>query len=226
MSTGVLGSPDEYLRGDGGSGHPAYKPYPTDFQQQIEIMLQAGATPNGVAALKMFPEHFDSTLGSRWAERLPRLKYVQLIRRDLLGQAISLSIARQTDSYAHWMPERRQAIYSRAHLQRCLDWLVTGEARWSLFFAQNGIMPLVMTYEELCEDPEAVISAIARHVGVPDAKIGEDLQQPRVQRGGRNEEWRARFIAESRDTGVLPPLRPVTFREHLWRSDDAADAPG
>jgi LPS sulfotransferase NodH len=224
MSTGVLGSPDEFLRGDGGSGHPAFKPYPTDFQQQIEIMLQAGATPNGVCALKMFPEHFDSTPGSRWAERLPRLKYVHLIRRDLLGQAISLSMARQTDSYAHWMPERRPALYSRAHIQRCLDWLATGEARWSLFFAQNGLAPLVVTYEELCENPDAVIGALARHVGVPDAKIGDDPDEPRVQRDGRNDEWRARFVAESGDIGVLPPLTPVTFKEHLWRAEDVAEA--
>ena len=64
ISTGVMGWPDEFLRGDGGSGHPDYKPYPTDFQQQIRIMLEAGATPNGVCGLKMFPEHFDSTRGS------------------------------------------------------------------------------------------------------------------------------------------------------------------
>ena len=88
LSTGVLGAPSEWLRGDGGTGHDDYRPYPTDVEQQIKIMLRAGASPNGVCALKMFPEHFDSTLGSRWAERLPRLKFVQLLRRDLLGQAI------------------------------------------------------------------------------------------------------------------------------------------
>jgi LPS sulfotransferase NodH len=220
-STGVLGCPGEFLRGDGGPGHPDYRPYPKDTEQQIRIMLEAGATPNGVRALKMFPEHFDSTPGSRWAERLPGLKYVQLIRRDLLGQAISLSIARQTDSYAQGMPERRPAKYSRAHIARCLDWLATGDARWALFFAQNGLAPLIITYEELCSDPQAIVSAIGRHVGIPDAKIGASVQVPRIQRDARSDEWRARFIAESRDLEVS--LQGTSYAEHLWRPDDDDD---
>jgi len=217
QSTGVLGAPYEWLRGDGGTGHDDFKPYPTDPEQQLAIMRQAGATPNGVCALKMFPEHFDATSQARWAERMPNLKFVQLIRRDLLGQAISLSIARQTDSYADWMPEQRPAVYSRAHIARCMDWLAAGDARWSLYFAQNGVTPLIVTYEELCEDPQGVVTAIARHVGLRHATIGSQSAGPRVQRNGRSDEWRARFVAESGDLGVLPGLRGVTYAEHLWR---------
>lgn len=220
-STGVLGAPREWLRGDGGSAHEDYLPYPQEVEEQLRMVLLAGATPNGVAALKMFPEHFDSTEGVRWAERLPALKFVQLVRADLLGQAISLSIARQTDCYAHWMPEQRRPIYSRAHIQRCMDWLACGDARWALFFARNGIRPLVVSYEQLCEDPQAVVSAIGRHVGVPDARVGVPSLDMRVQRNDRSLEWRERFIAESRDLGSLPSAKAVTFAEHLWREDDA-----
>ena len=125
------------------------------------------------------------------------------------------------------MPERRPAVYSHAHIERCKDWLATGDARWSLFFARNEIAPLVVTYEDLCADPQSVISAIGRHVGAPGATIGAEICGPRVQRSARNDEWRDRFIAESKDLGVLPALKGVTFAEHLWRREDecAADEP-
>jgi LPS sulfotransferase NodH len=228
QSTGVLGVPAEWLRGDGGPGPDGHEPYPTDVEQQMRLMLRAAATPNGVCALKMFPHHFDATLGSRWAERMPDLKFVQLIRWDLLGHAISLSIAHQTESYNHLMPEQRPAFYSREHIQHCMDYLAAGNARWSLFFAQNGIFPLVITYEALCEDPQAVVDAIGRHVGVPEASIGKLPADLRVQRNQRSSEWRARFIAETRDLAALPPcqgwacadpLRPAGAQEDRRRAD-------
>jgi LPS sulfotransferase NodH len=207
QSTGVLGFPGEWLRGDGCSGPEGHEPYPADVEQQMRLMLRAGTTPNGVCALKMFPHHFDMTLASRWAERMPGLKFIQLIRQDLLGHAISLSIAHQTESYNHLMPERRPAFYSREHIQHCMDYLAGGEGRWSLFFAQNGISPLVVTYEALCEDPQGVVSAIGRHVGVPDATIRKPPAALRVQRSERTSEWRERFIAEVHDLGALPRCR-------------------
>jgi LPS sulfotransferase NodH len=181
----------------------------------MQLMLRAGTTPNGVCALKMFPHHFDQTLGSRWAERMPGLKFVQLIRQDLLGHAISLSIAHQTESYNHRMPERRPALYSREHIQHCMDYLAAGRARWSLFFAQNGICPLMITYEALCEDPQAVVSAIGRHVGAPEASIGTPSVALHVQRDQRTSEWRARFIAEARDLASLPPCQGWTCADQL-----------
>jgi hypothetical protein len=85
-------------------------------------------------------------------------------------------------------------------------------------------MPLVVIYEDLCRDAQAVITAIAHHVGVPDAVIGAPVIQPRVQRDERSLEWRERFVRESGDLGVLPLGRVVTFDEHLWRPSDGRAA--
>lgn len=215
QSTGVLGFPGEWLRGDGCPGPDGHEPYPTDVEEQMRLMLRAGATPNGVCALKMFPHHFDQTLASRWAERMPGLKYVQLIRQDLLGHAISLSIAHQTESYNHLTPERNPPFYSRDHIQHCMSYLAGGRARWSMFFARNGICPLVVTYEALCEDPQAVVDAIAGHVGVAEARIGNLPVEFRVQRSQRTSEWRERFIAESHDLAAMPPCRGWACGEPL-----------
>jgi LPS sulfotransferase NodH len=224
QSTGVLGFPGEWLRGDGGPGPDGLEPHPTDIEPQIQLMQSAGATPNGVCALKMFPHHFDQASASRWAERMPGLKFVHLIRRDLLGHAISLSVAHQTGSYNHLTPERRPAVYSRDHIRHCMDYLAAGDARWRVFFAQSGIFPLVVTYEDMCEDPQAVVSAIGRHVGVPEASIGKLPAALRIQRNERNSEWRARLIAESHDLAVLPQCRAWAVGELLKSAPVALEA--
>ena len=171
LSTGVLGLPSEWLRGDDGPASSRYETYPSDPKAQLAFVLRDGVTPNGVYGLKMFPEHFDTTTESRWTEALPRLHYVDLVRRDLLGQAVSLSIARQTDSYGVWTPECREPVYDRDHIRRCLHFIALGEARWRLFYAANDIRPLQLVYEEVTADPQGAVDNVARLLGVEGARI-------------------------------------------------------
>lgn len=168
-----------------------------------------GATSNGVYGLKMFTEHFDVTRQTRWCSRLPNLRYVRLERRDILGQAISLSIARQTGSYASWITERMEPVYDRKHVQSCLDFIVTGKARWRLFFAQNAISPLELVYQVVVTNPQRAIDAIGQLVSVSDAVINYEAVDTSPQRGARNELWRDRFIAATADLDVIPPLTPT-----------------
>ncbi len=154
----------------------------------------------------MFPEHFDATLSSAWATRLPRLSYVHLAREDVLGQAISLAIARQTGSYAHWSTEAAEPVYDAAQIRRCLDFVLTGEARWDAFFALNGIQPLRLRYDAVERSPERAVAAIAALMDVERADIDWSAQMTRRQRTGRNDEWRDRFLEESGNLFSLPTL--------------------
>lgn len=215
-STGLLGLPYEWLRGDGGTAHWDYENYPRDSEGQLQIMLRDGTTPNGVCSVKMFPEHFDTRTDSGWAERMPGLQYVYLVRQDLLGQAISLSLARQTDSYAHWMPAQREPVYDREHIRRCMDFIATGDARWRLFFANNQITPLYITYEELSQSPQETVDKIAALVGVEGARIDTTAFNTTVQRNALNDEWRARFIKDQGDLSVLPALEGIPYEGALW----------
>ena len=189
----------------------------------MKFMFTDGRTPNGVCAIKMFPEHFDSRLESRWAERLPDARYVYLTRRDVLGQAISLSVARQTNSYGDWMPKDREPAYDAGHIRRCLANIIEGEARWRLFFALNGIMPLEMIYEDLVEEPQREIDRIAHFVGVENAIIDWSAFHPNVQRNAVNEELRRRFIADSADLKLLPVLTHSGYYDTHWTDTHEPD---
>src|ERR1700687_5667641 len=80
-STGMLGNPLEYFNGAGRRmlGQPDY---PDDPARQIDWILTAGATPNGIYGVKIFPAQFDQVEKAiRWTEMLPNLAFVLLRRR-------------------------------------------------------------------------------------------------------------------------------------------------
>ena len=215
-STGVLGFPWEWLRGDGGLAHHDFETYTTDAQEQVEAVLREGQTPNGICSLKMFPEHFDTRTESNWAKRLPALHYVYLTREDILGQAISLAIARQTHSYASWTARYHDPIYSTEQIRRCLNFLATGEARWRMFFAMNGISPLKLVYEKMVQVPQETVNAVAELVGLTSTPIDWRNLNVTVQRDGVNSEWRERFMAENGNTATLPALTSAGVYDTLY----------
>ena len=208
-STKVLGYPWEWIRGDGGLAHHSFESYTSDAQEQIDAVLNKGRTSNGVCALKMLTEHFDSRAPSLWVKKMPALKYIYLTRDDLLGQAISLSIARQTNSYGSWTTRQSAPVYDADHINYCLDFIALGEARWRKFFAINNISPLVITYEKIVEAPQSTVDDIAKLVGIRDAPIDWKGVNAEIQRDLTTVEWRARFTAERGGVAELPSLSLV-----------------
>ena len=78
------------------------------------------------------------------------------------------------------------------------------DARWTLFFARTGIVPLRLVYEDALSAADATVAAIARLVGVE----GPVLAAPEriavaVQRDGQSADWRKRFVAEHGDRDAI-----------------------
>jgi len=197
-STGRLGKPWEFF-------HDAAVAR-TVVADPAALLRQAreAATENGIYGLKVFTPHFDMVVDARWAERLPGLAFVHLVRRDLLGQALSLARALQTGQYKGDQPASPPPRYDRALIADCLARIAWGQARWESWFARNGISRLKLVYEEVMAAPQAAVDAVAALVGLDGPAI-LDLSQVavRIQRDSASAEWRARFVAEAGDTGYL-----------------------
>ncbi|MDB5611424.1 MAG: Stf0 sulfotransferase [Bradyrhizobium sp.] len=205
-STGVLGLPREYFNG-AGRRRSGWHDYPDDPGQQCEMILQHGRTANGIYGLKIFPHQFDAVAENRWPERLPNLHWVYLGRSDLLGQAISLSLARQSDQWRSYAPPGRAAVYSAAHIAQEVNLIAQSNARWRLYFARNGITPLELTYEALEVDPQNAVSAIAQVLSLDDTPtINWAHVKMRVQRNQVNEDWRRRFLVEQANLSSMDSL--------------------
>jgi trehalose 2-sulfotransferase len=124
-STGKLGNSLEFLNMAGGERYadPDRPPKP---RRQLAVIRTTGATGNGIYAVKLLPSNY--LFARRKIDlfsELPNLKVVRLRRRDLLGQAISLSRVRQTGQFMSSYPSTAEATYSEHRIaaarKRCRD---------------------------------------------------------------------------------------------------------
>jgi LPS sulfotransferase NodH len=193
-STGVLGLPYEIFP-DAKlvrrlQSHP----------DQFDALITSVTTDNGIYGVKIFATQFEFAQRIRWADRLPKLHFVYLERDDLLGQALSLSRAVQTQQFKVDDPSRASPRYDRRLIADCIGRITYGAARWQGFFARNGIIPLRLTYEGLVRDPQAAITALAEHIGLTPAPVVDEQEvDVLIQRDEMSEQWRQRFNTECGD---------------------------
>lgn len=208
-ATGVMGRPLEWFNGPGRRAldHPDY---PDEAELQLSAIRDLGATGNGVYGLKLFPEQFAAVEHLRWVERLPGLCFVHLRREDMLGSALSWARALQTGQYRSTAPRFAESVYDAALIARCLGDLARNEARWRLWFAQNGLRPLVLDYARVIADPLAAVQAVADLLGLDGpVTLGPDGVDLRIQADAETDIWRRRFIEERRTLDAITPTYSV-----------------
>jgi LPS sulfotransferase NodH len=205
-STGVLGHPNEYfnLR----TMRTEFEDYTYVPEEQLKEILRLGATANGVYGVKIFPYEFDRIRAIQWAKRLPSLSFINLVRLDVLGQAISNVRARQTDQWWAHDPIKAEPVYDFELLTSAVRTILRGRARWSYYFARNGVPVLHLFYEQITQAPQQCCEAVGAFLGLETAPVMDPgLVNMVIQRDAINEEWRARFTAEAGDLGAFPPVR-------------------
>jgi len=197
-STGLLGNPREYFNLWAGRRHDP--DYPASPRKQLSRVLSAGVTGNGIYGLKVFPNHLEPLEPKIDLFRdLPNLAVVRLVRQDLLGQAISLARAQQTWGWDD-VPQLEYPVYDRQQIRACIA-RITREARfWSERLGSRGFDPLVVTYEEICADPQRVVDQVAMLVDIRlPVPINPRVVSDRVKRDAISAEWRLQFLADTVD---------------------------
>jgi trehalose 2-sulfotransferase len=199
-STGVLGRPIEFFNTEARKRtHGAA--YPADPRAQLFVIRSLGATDNGTYGVKLlhshlrfFPPGFDPFDG------LPHLHVVRLSRRDILGQAISLARAEQTGQWGILKSQRGTASYQPDHIRKCLSALAEQREYWDRTVERLGRDPVSLDYETVVQNPQRAVDCVAALMGVPGpTPIDISRISAGIQRDELNEEWRARFLAETSD---------------------------
>jgi trehalose 2-sulfotransferase len=179
--------------------------------------LRDGTTPNGVFGAKLMWSYFGDFLaglrdvvapGTPEPELLTALfgddlRYVQVVRRDKVGQAVSLWRAIQTQA---WRDEGAsgpppEAVYHGGAIAHLATSLAAHEDAWTAWFARHGIEPALIAYEELDRAVEPAVRELLRWLGL-DPGDGWHFEPPRLRRQAddRSRRWAERFAAE-RDRG-------------------------
>lgn len=194
-STGRLGNPLEYFNA------PARRAlndpcYPDEPILQVRQILTTGMTPNGVYGVKIFASQSAAvTAKLDWTRSLPRLSFIYLRRKDLLGQALSWAKALQTSQYRSTQPKQGLATYEARLVRERLDALRWEDEEWHQFFQSRCITPLEIAYEDFIIAPQQTVDTVAAFVGVrKPPRVAYDQIDLRIQRDGETEEWRARFL--------------------------------
>jgi LPS sulfotransferase NodH len=193
-ATGLLGCPKEYFNR---SGRRRYDDpdYPREADHQVARILQDGCSSNGVYSFKVFPGQGRKVMRTvDWTAALPNLRYVYLSRGDLLAQAISLDLSQQTGTYRSTDHATVRPTFNPRRIRNLIGSLATENAVWERFFAQRGVQPLRIRYEEACLDLPSSLIRIGQLVGVtitPDPDWRPELA---VQRNATNRDWRERYL--------------------------------
>lgn len=163
--------------------------------------LMAGHLPQLLSDLRALPGLADLEAPAVLAAALPGLRYVWIHRSDRLRQAISLLRAQQTDTWIRPGTADRHHVaprFDRAKIRDRMAHLDAVEAGWRDFFADAGIDPIHVHYEELVADYEGTARRVVAELGITaptDLRFGE--RRLEAQADELTEQWVQRFRREA-----------------------------
>lgn len=198
-STGRLGKPHEYFNFTARQKH--IPDYPKSPRGQLRMVLTEGSTENGIYALKFFPHHF-GPIGAKidLFNDLPDLRLVRLVRRDILGQAISLARAGQTRQFVAEAAQVAPPAYDQRRIRGCLERIIKDEQVWDGILARLDRRPLALEYEAVMTHPQGAVDQVAGLMGLSlPVPIVDELVSMAVQRDELSAAWRQQFLAETGD---------------------------
>ncbi|MGR4068625.1 Stf0 family sulfotransferase [Billgrantia sp. C5P2] len=170
-----------------------------ELQAVMAEIKRRRTSPNGVFGIKLHYPHIKLFGGfDNVAKCFPDAYYILLSRKDLLKQAVSLSIASQTGV---WIAGQKAVSddphYEFAHIDKCLRETILNNASWRYTLAANGCNYIEMNFDDVRHDLVRSINDIANFMGVEIDPI-EIPREPvtKKQSDLRNAEWEKRFISD------------------------------
>lgn len=189
-----------------------------DPEKFLHYLYKSGTGPNGVCGCDVFwqgrygfleyielLESMANCEGRKgieaWEKIFPGLRFIHLIRKNKLRQAISNVKAQQTNVFSQWRglefnENEREPVFDYEEIKNWLNILEKSEDLWNRFFLDNGIEPLKVYYEVLTDKFEDTALAVLDFLGID---YPHNLQfAPRYllrQSDHINDEWEERFLA-------------------------------
>jgi LPS sulfotransferase NodH len=156
---------------------------------------------NGVYIVKVGPEQIVLlTESGILDEIIERSSFLFLNRVDKLAQAISRTIAQQSNRWAWNSPvdfSDDRLAYSSERITHHLCDITLLNLSFEQFFGLNGIMPITVEYERLVAAPQRELDEIAHRLGLPDLRMDPSQLRYRRQANEINQAWRSRFLMET-----------------------------
>lgn len=167
------------------------------YLRYLEAIARVNTTSNGVFGIKMHWNQYKRHLLDLnltvdfW--NVP-VQWVRISRRDEIRQAISFVRAAQSNSWNSNMEIKREPVYDGSSIVAALKRISAENADWQMYFEQNNIHPLTITFEQLTQEMDLTVRRVMHYIG---AKI-EAVPSPQTsqQSDSTSSEWATRFVQE------------------------------
>lgn len=142
---------------------------------------------------------------------LSKTVFIQLVRRDIVAQAVSLEKAEQTGVWHAANEQTGSAAYDGDGIARGLRRTVATVEQLRAYADLTGRPCPTVVYEDFSAGDLSAVAAVCDGLGVPRKKEGAKVRPRPVERVGDavNEAWIARFTAE-----MSPEIRDLVDRYH------------
>jgi LPS sulfotransferase NodH len=142
------------------------------FLRKYLSFLLTRRCQGGIFAAKVHFRDYRRTLDNPVGDELLKdTLFIQLYREDILKQAVSEHFGQLTgqwgiDDSVTTTPASNPNFLDPGAVDRALNDLADQDRGWRVVFARRGVVPLSISYEQLCKDPFSFVEVIARRVGV------------------------------------------------------------
>lgn len=197
--SGVLGAPLEYLN----SPLTIYAMRRLGFSEintsYWDAIQQIRSSPNGVFGWKMFWANYIELATTR-PDFIPHIRADRVVfisRRDKILQAVSYAKANKTGIWFKGARGANDATISEVDIEQAYYSLIAQERYWDAFFQKAQVVPLRLSYEDICADPVVAVSEVARHLDVSIDGLAqlEYVRVPDIQRSFRDAALAAAYYA-------------------------------
>jgi len=186
-----------------------------DYPGYVRGIVNTKTTRNEVFGFKLMSWYLDDFLarlrdtgafGSAATDDLtmlrnafPRLRFVHIVRRHKLRQALSTARALQTGLWKvqEGKAALREPQFDAELIEQSLREAKRQEKIWHTFFQRIGIDPFEVAYEELCRDYEATVRGVLDFLKISlprRARIGPPVTVRQSDETSRI--WEERFLTE------------------------------
>ncbi|GAC34239.1 Stf0 family sulfotransferase [Paraglaciecola polaris] len=215
------------LHTTGSFGFPLEYTNPANFKEWQRLLkketlpevideLQARRTSdNGVFSIKIHYSHLKMYGGFNGLRALfPDAYYVLLSRKDVLKQAVSLSIAAQTGIWITGQKAKSDSPkYDYIGIKNCLKNTILEQASWRYSLATSGANFLEMNFDAIKSNIPGAVSKVATFMDVGLTPEKMPLKPVTQQQSSElNNLWLNRFLQDHSDEPLVMPDRLLSLK--------------
>jgi LPS sulfotransferase NodH len=186
-----------------------------DYPGYVRAIVNTKTTRNEVFGFKLMSWYLDDfltrlrdtrTFGNATTDDLtmlrnafPRLRFVHIVRRHKLRQALSTARALQTGLWKvqDGKAASREPQFDAELIEQSLREAERQEKLWYTFFQRIGIAPFQVEYEELCQNYGATIRCVLDFLKIPLPRGAQIAPPVTIRQSDEiSQIWEERFLIE------------------------------